>query len=334
MFAPAHRRPPEGADELKQLLHTQVCLTSTKSGASGGRGPGVTAAHTITKALLSGSGWMTPNRIADTWRSTVNGRAEPTDNSNPPLSGIRNQYADDHAQDTPIRHRIAGEIWGPRLAIRARRAPRPTVVLLVRHGRTPTTGSVLPGRAPDLHLSDEGLAQAEAVAERIGALAEGDRTGPTAVYASPLERTFETAKPIARRLGLRVRSDRGLLECDFGAWTGQQLSVLAKKPEWNQVQRFPSGFRFPGGESFAEMQVRITSALSRLVGLHPGETIVAVSHADPIKAAAAAAAGTHLDLFQRLVVSPCSVTAIAYSESGPYVLSLNGTASLSELAIS
>jgi probable phosphoglycerate mutase len=178
------------------------------------------------------------------------------------------------------------------------------------------------------------LAQAEAVAERIGALADGDRTGPAAVYASPLERTFETAKPIARRLGLRVRSDRGLLECDFGSWTGQQLSVLAKKPEWNQVQRFPSGFRFPGGESFAEMQVRITSALTRLVGLHPGETIVAVSHADPIKAAAAAAAGTHLDLFQRLVVSPCSVTAIAYSESGPYVLSINGTASLTDLAIS
>jgi len=172
------------------------------------------------------------------------------------------------------------------------------------------------------------------VAERIGALAEGDRTGPAAVYASPLERTFETAKPIARRLGLRVRSDRGLLECDFGSWTGQRLSVLAKKPEWNQVQRFPSGFRFPGGESFAEMQVRITSALSRLVGLHPGETIVAVSHADPIKAAAAAAAGTHLDLFQRLVVSPCSVTALAYSEAGPYVLSTNGTASLTELAIS
>jgi probable phosphoglycerate mutase len=110
--------------------------------------------------------------------------------------------------------------------------------------------------------------------------------------------------------------------------------VLAKKPEWNQVQRFPSGFRFPGGESFAEMQVRMTSALSRLVGLHPGETIVAVSHADPIKAAAAAAAGTHLDLFQRLVVSPCSVTALAYSEGGPYVLSINGTASLTELAIS
>jgi probable phosphoglycerate mutase len=208
------------------------------------------------------------------------------------------------------------------------------VVLLVRHGKTPTTGKVLPGRAAGLHLSPEGLAQAEGVAERIAALAGPDRPGPTAVYASPLERTAETAKPIARQLGLRVRNERGLLECDFGRWTGAQLKALAKKPEWTQVQRWPSGFRFPGGESFLEMQARVTSAISRLVQLHPGETIVAVSHADPIKVAVSAAAGTHLDLFQRLNISPCSVSALAYSEAGTHVLSVNSTASLGDLAVS
>jgi probable phosphoglycerate mutase len=207
------------------------------------------------------------------------------------------------------------------------------VVLLVRHGKTPTTGKVLPGRAGGLHLSDEGRAQAEAVAERIAALRTDDRPGPVAVYASPLERTAETAKPIARKLGLRVRTERGLLECDFGQWTGARLNALAKKPEWAQVQRWPSGFRFPGGESFLEMQARITSAISRLVALHPGETVVAVSHADPIKAAVAAAAGTHLDLFQRLTVSPCSVSALAYSDAGSHVLAVNSTGSLGELAI-
>jgi probable phosphoglycerate mutase len=207
------------------------------------------------------------------------------------------------------------------------------VVLLVRHGKTPTTGKVLPGRAGGLHLSDEGRAQAEAVAERIAALRTDDRPGPVAVYASPLERTAETAKPIARKLGLRVRTERGLLECDFGQWTGARLNALAKKPEWAQVQRWPSGFRFPGGESFLEMQARITSAISRLVALHPGETVVAVSHADPIKAAVAAAAGTHLDLFQRLTVSPCSVSALAYSDVGSHVLAVNSTGSLGELAI-
>ena len=207
------------------------------------------------------------------------------------------------------------------------------MVLLVRHGKTPTTGKVLPGRAGGLHLSDEGLVQAEAVATRIAALRGPDRPGPVAVYASPLERTAETAKPIARKLGLRVRTERGLLECDFGEWTGAELKLLAKKPEWTQVQRWPSGFRFPGGESFLEMQARITSTIAELARRHPGETIVAVSHADPIKAAVAAAAGTHLDQFQRLTVSPCSVTALAYTGAGPHVLSVNATTSLADLAI-
>ncbi len=211
------------------------------------------------------------------------------------------------------------------------------MVLLVRHGRTPTTGQVLPGRAPGLLLSDEGRAQAEAVAERIGQLADTadgkGRRAPVAVYASPLERTQETAKPIARRLGVRVRSDRGLLECDFGEWTGGKLADLAKKPEWATVQRNPSGFRFPSGESFLEMQTRMASALARLVERHPGETVVAVSHADPIKAAVAQAAGTPLDLFQRLTVAPCSVSALAYTGHGPFVLTVNSTDSLTALAI-
>ncbi len=207
------------------------------------------------------------------------------------------------------------------------------MVLLVRHGRTPTTGKVLPGRARGLHLSDEGVAQADGVAERIGQLADGSRPGPVAVYASPLERTTETARPIARRLGLRVRSDRGLLECDFGDWTGAELADLAKKPEWATVQRNPSGFRFPSGESFLEMQTRMTSALAVLVERHRGETVVAVSHADPIKAVVAQAAGTPLDLFQRLTVAPCSVSALAYTAHGPFVLTVNSTDSLTALAI-
>jgi probable phosphoglycerate mutase len=197
----------------------------------------------------------------------------------------------------------------------------PTLVLLVRHGQTPTTGSTLPGRAPGLHLADKGIEQANAAAERIAPF--GDKVA--AVYASPLERTKETAAPIAKALGQRVKTERGLLECDFGEWTGQQLKALMKLPEWRTVQSHPSGFRFPGGEAFTEMQVRITSALARLVAAHPGTTVVAVSHADPIKAAVADAMGTHLDLFQRIVVSPCSVTAILYGAGAPIVLCVNST---------
>jgi probable phosphoglycerate mutase len=164
------------------------------------------------------------------------------------------------------------------------------------------------------------MIQAGAVAARIAGL-----TNVAAVYASPLERTRETAAPIARALGLRVKVDRGLLECDFGDWTGAKLADLRRKPEWQTVQRYPSGFRFPGGESFPEMQQRMVGALDRLVAAHRGQTVVAVSHADPIKAAVANALGTHLDLFQRIVVSPCSVSAILHTPTGPVVLAVNST---------
>ena len=200
------------------------------------------------------------------------------------------------------------------------KAPTHTLVLLVRHGQTPTTGSTLPGRAKGLHLAEKGKAQAEAVAARIGALKDVD-----AVYASPLERTRETAAPIGRAVGQRVKVDKGLLECEFGEWTGRKLSELNKLPEWQTVQRYPSGFRFPGGESFSEMQQRMVATLDRLGAAHRGKAVVLVSHADPIKAAVAHALGTHLDLFQRIVVSPCSVTAILQTPTGPVVLAVNST---------
>jgi len=198
--------------------------------------------------------------------------------------------------------------------------PKPTVVLFVRHGQTPTTGKKLPGRAPGLHLAPEGIAQAQAAGERIAGLKT-----VRAVYASPLERTRETAAPIAKSCGLRVRTHKGLIEADFGAWTGKNLSSLRKLPEWQSVQRYPSGFRFPKGESFSEMQTRMTGAVAELVARHPGEAIVAVSHADTIKAAIADAAGTPLDLFQRIVVSPCSISVVMYTPTGPIVLSVNST---------
>lgn len=261
-----------------------------------------------------------------------------------------------------------------RAQIRSKKAPSPsTLVLLVRHGTTPTTGQVLPGRAPGLHLADKGRAQAATVAERLagwstaarvdgrdGRVAGGrgevagrdsQAAGPDgrvagragkaappaaggrikAVYASPLERTRETAAPIARAIGLKVQTHRGLIECDFGEWTGAELKKLMKLPEWSTVQRYPSGFHFPGGESFTAMQARMVAAIAELCRRHPNEAVVAVSHADPIKAAVSAALGSHLDLFQRVVISPCSVTAISYGPLGPTVLAVNSTADLGEL---
>ena len=204
---------------------------------------------------------------------------------------------------------------------------KPTLVLLVRHGTTPTTGKILPGRARGLRLAESGKEQARRVAERVAELGT-----IAAIYSSPLERARETASPIARALGKPVRIDRGLLECDFGDWTGQSLRRLMKKPEWATVQRAPSMFRFPHGESFVEMQTRMVDAIDRIRRRHPGKTVVCVSHADPIKALVAHATGTPLDLFQRLVISTCSVTAILYTDSSPIVLTVNSTgASLRDL---
>jgi probable phosphoglycerate mutase len=186
---------------------------------------------------------------------------------------------------------------------------------------------LLPGRAAGLHLSDKGREQARHAAERIAQLDRVD-----AVYASPLERARETAAPIAAARKLRVRVDKGLTECDFGDWTGAQLKTLIKRPEWNTVQRAPSTFTFPGGESFTAMQNRMVHAIDRLRAAHPGGVVVCVSHADPIKAAVAHALGTHIDLFQRIVISTCSVSAIAYGFGAPVVLTVNSTGgSLAEL---
>jgi probable phosphomutase (TIGR03848 family) len=205
--------------------------------------------------------------------------------------------------------------------------PNSTLVLLVRHGQTPTTGQSLPGRAPGLHLADTGIAQAQRAAERIAELPQVD-----AIYASPLERARETAAPIAKARGMKVQIHKGLLECDFGDWTGAELKALMKLPEWSTVQRAPSTFRFPNGESFTEMQNRIVGALDSIRAAHPGGVVVCVSHADPIKAAVAHAVGTHLDLFQRIVIGTCSISAIAYTGGGPIVLAVNSTGgSLAEL---
>ena len=206
--------------------------------------------------------------------------------------------------------------------------PRPTLLLFVRHGLTPTTGVELYGRRPGVHLSEAGAQQAQRAAERIAAL----RKRVAAVYASPLERAQETAAPIAAAVGRTVRTHEGLNEADMGRWTGRKLNQLRKLAAWSQVQRYPSGFGFPDGETFRQMQTRIAATAGDLASRHRGSTVVAVSHADPIRALVADAMGTHLDLFQRVVVSPCSVTAILYTNDGPVVLATNSTSDLTALS--
>jgi probable phosphomutase (TIGR03848 family) len=203
--------------------------------------------------------------------------------------------------------------------------PPTTKLVLVRHAVTEQTGPMLTGRAPGVNLSDAGRHQAKALGERLA------EVPVAAVYASPIERTTQTAGAVAAHHGLDVRPLPGVLEADYGEWTGGKLADLAKTDLWKTVQRAPSRARFPGGESLATMQVRMVAALEVVVADHPGEVVVVVSHADPIKAAVAHYTGLHLDLFQRLVVSPASVTVLELSAHGTALVKCNDTGALDEL---
>jgi probable phosphoglycerate mutase len=204
-------------------------------------------------------------------------------------------------------------------------APAVTKVVLVRHAVTAQTGPLLSGRKPGIDLSDRGREQAGAVGRRLATLPVA------AVYASPIERTMQTAEHIAAHHDLAVVPLVGVLEADYGDWTGGTIAELAKTDLWKTVQRSPSRARFPNGESIAQMQVRMVSALEAIVPDHRGETVVVVSHADPIKSAIAHFSGMHLDQFQRLVVSPASVTVVELGPHGAALLTCNDTGDLREL---
>ena len=203
--------------------------------------------------------------------------------------------------------------------------PASTTLVLVRHAVTPQTGPMLSGRTPGIDLSDTGREQARAVGERLAVLPV------RAVYASPIDRTRQTAEHIAGHHDLAVRLLPGVIEADYGGWTGGKLEDLAKTDLWKVVQRAPSRARFPDGESIAEMQTRTVAALEAVVAAHPGEIVVVVSHADPIKSVIAHYTGVHLDLFQRIAVSPASVTVFSLGPHGVTLVKCNDTGTLTEL---
>jgi probable phosphomutase (TIGR03848 family) len=198
------------------------------------------------------------------------------------------------------------------------------LLLLLRHAVTEQTGARLSGWTPGLHLSEAGHEQARHLAERLA------QVPLDAVYASPLERCQETAAALVGPRGLEVGTLEDLGEVRYGAWTGRTLKELSRETLWKAVQAHPSGARFPDGESLFEMQARAVAALERLRAAHPGGQVAVCSHADVIKAVVAHYLGLHLDLFQRLVVGPASVTAVGFG-SAPYLLRLNDTGAAADL---
>jgi probable phosphoglycerate mutase len=191
---------------------------------------------------------------------------------------------------------------------------------LIRHAENDWVGKRIAGWLPEVHLNEQGRAQAEVLAERLA------RSGIGAIYSSPLERAVETAAPLARRLGLEVQTSDAIGEVHFGDWTGCDLAALEADPRWRWFNTFRSGARIPGGELMIETQTRFVAELERLRDREPGGTVAVVSHGDPIKAALAHYAGIQLDLFHRLEISPASVSVVVLEEWGPRLLRINAEA--------
>jgi probable phosphoglycerate mutase len=193
-------------------------------------------------------------------------------------------------------------------------------ILLVRHGQNDWVSKKrLAGWTPGVHLNEEGRQQANELAIRLAHLPI------SAVYSSPLERCMETAERIAQTHGLKVIVSEAIGESRYGKWEGKRIKKLTKKKrKWHMVQHYPSRFRFPGGESFSEIQDRAVKTLEVIADQHEKEMVVVVSHADVIKLILAHYIGLHIDLFQRIPLSTASVSLLSLVKNSPaHVLRIN-----------
>ncbi len=192
-----------------------------------------------------------------------------------------------------------------------------TTFLLIRHGHTDWVGNALAGRLPGIGLSNSGREQAQDLLKRLS------RLKIDAVYSSPLQRTIETAKPLATERGLEVQTRGGLIEIDFGKWTGMKLSEVEDDPQWKQFNVLRSITRAPGGEFMLDVQLRMTEEIQAINAEHPDGTVALFSHQDTIKAALLHYLGMPVDHFLRIQIDPVSVSVLQVAAWGIRVLSLN-----------
>jgi probable phosphomutase (TIGR03848 family) len=206
-------------------------------------------------------------------------------------------------------------------------AERMTTILLIRHAVNDyvKTGK-LAGWLPDIHLNDEGKAQAEALGNRLA-------DAPLKqIYASPLERTMETAEAIRQHHPeLTIQQNYEVGEVRYGDWEGMSIGALRSRKMWEVIQEYPSRAVFPNGETLRGAQTRAVDEIERLVQRHPNQMIAVVSHADIIKMVLAHYLGTHLDNFQRIVVSPASISTLTLGHSRPYVGVVNDVAHITQM---
>ena len=188
---------------------------------------------------------------------------------------------------------------------------------LLRHGEHGLLGRVLAGRMPGVGMTERGRAEIGAQAERLA----GDKVA--AIYASPLQRTRETAEIVAARLGLPIEFRDDLLELDFGEWTGATFDSIRADPRWQAWSTQRSLATIPGGESMRAVQQRVVAALVELNERHLHETVVLVSHGDVIRSVLVYALGMPLDFYNRIEIAQGSISTIRLDASGIRVLTLS-----------
>lgn len=203
-----------------------------------------------------------------------------------------------------------------------------TTLLLIRHGHNGAVGQWLAGWRAGVHLSDEGREQARRLVDRL----RGVRID--AIYTSPLDRTRETAAPLASDRGLEVREIPEIGEFRMGEFDGQRFDALETDARWRRFNAVRSVVRPPGGELMLELQSRMVGALLEIADRHAGGSVVVFSHADPIRAAILYFAGMPIDFFYRLDVAPASLTAIALRLGGPAIVKMNDTGDIQGLPVS
>lgn len=202
-----------------------------------------------------------------------------------------------------------------------------TQILLIRHAVNDyvKTGR-LAGWTPGVHLNENGQAQATALGQRLADAPLNQ------IYASPLERTMETAQAIQQHHPhLPIQHLEGIGEVRYGDWEGEKISTLARRKMWQVVQEYPSRAYFPNGETMREVQVRAVNAVETLAERHPRQVVIVVSHADLIKMVLAHFLGMHLDNFQRIVVSPASISGISLGFGRPFITTMNDVAHVLQL---
>lgn len=192
-----------------------------------------------------------------------------------------------------------------------------TIFHLVRHGEHALQGRIIAGRTNGIGLSPKGRTEATAVAERF----DGEKID--ALYASPLDRTRQTAAILGDRLALPIGIREEVNEVDFGEWTGLTFDQVRADKRWLPWQICRSIAAIPGGESWRQVQDRTVGALFDLRRQHPDGTVILVTHGDVIRAALLFVLGMPLDLYNRIEVGTGSISTVRIEDSQIRVPALN-----------